>query len=497
MNRTVCRTREKALTVCCVLWLACLLLPLLLMCFYAYPAYDDFTHITDAATAYCSGEGLFGALRAAARHTTDMYRTWQGTFGAMFLSSFQPVIAGSGLYFWTPLLTLALLVLSCGCFCDRLIRVRLKMDRTRCLVFFTVMITLLLTFAPGMRESIYWLSGTPYTDGIIVLFFLVSHMLSREQAGGGMVRRAGSLIVSVLLGIAAGSLPYPVALATAAACVCYAAWCLYQKNKARPNAIAAAVATAASLIVVVLAPGNAVRQAKVGEAASPVSAVVYALIEAARMAGEWLKPQWIGAVLILILLLWKPLKESSVRFSKPVWFALFSFGILAAAFVPPIYATGQKSYLVERVLSSLYMLFVPVMLLNIVYWMGWLAKRVDIRVSETGSTVLRRFVLLTAVVCLIWGMIATSIFTTAPVSAIRSLLDGSAVQYHNELTAREEAMTIAQSDEEVLGAVQALNASPDLLYPDRMPEFAKNSPMFVLRTADLMKLQRGNGSNQP
>lgn len=478
---------RRAVLIGCYLWLAILLLPLFGLCFYAYPAYDDIVHIRAAGLAYAESGRIADALQAAWSHTVDMYQTWQGTYTAMFFSSFQPLLFSTKLYFLTPLSMLVLLLLSAGCFCHEL-RGLLRLQKTEGFLLFTLLVTLLLTFAPGLRESLYWLSGCPYLLGIILLFLLAGCLIRTLRPLPAKLPRIGLGIALLLLGFLAGGCPYPVALGTLVGCGCFCCRCFWRKKPAKALPLLALLGLLSGLVLVLLAPGNAVRQAKVGSPMHPLTALVYSLAQALQEVGKWCTPQLLAVVLLCALLLLKPLSECGLRFRNPFWFSFFSFGTLTAAFVPPIFATGAESYLVERVYSSLYLFFVPVFLCNVLYWLGWFSTTVPCCRKLSGSG-LPVWSVLTAAGLIVLGMFAQGILATPPVSAARSLLNGEAAAYHRQLTEREAALCTAESYDAMAAQIQPLTAQPPLLYADRLPSQVTASPGVVRQTAQLLYLQ--------
>ena len=199
------------------------------------------------------------------------------------------------------------------------------------------------------------------------------------------------------------------------------------------------------------------RQGRVGESMAPLAAIVYSVSECLRCTAEWFGPQLIGLVLVLAPLLWQPLKSSSLRFRNPGWVSLLSFGVLAASFVPPIYATGVDSYRLDRILGSLYMLYAVLVFLNLIYWLGWLAQR---RAAHAAPEGVRVWQLGLWRGLLAWGLFASgAVLATPTLGAYYSLLTGEAAQYREDILAREEALLAAESLSEAQASVDFLARS--------------------------------------
>ena len=455
---------KRILAVISVIWLIAMLLPMFALSFYAYPTHDDFPNVSLASAAWAHTGSLLSTMEAAWEQAVRDYNTWQGTFVAMFSCAFQPLAISVDLFWITPVSVLALLALSAWYLVRQLGRCVLNADVSTQLVLFAVLMTLLLQYAPGLREMLYWQSAIQYTLSLIALMLLLGLLLRLHLPQSRVAYGFRSLAV-LLLAFALGGLPYPLALGCTVGMALIAAWCLRKRSPARPAAVLGFVGILAALIIVVIAPGNSVRQARVGDSMNPVLAVIHSLVESLSCAADWLGPQTLGAALLMALLLWQPLKACRVRFRNPGWFSFFSFGVLAASYVPPIYATGVDSYKLDRILGSLYMLYALLLFLNLAYWLGWLAQRT--RAWE--GTPLRVWQLGVCAGLLAWGLFSRgAVMATPTLSAARSLLTGEAARYRSEILARQEAITRAGSLEEAQSAVQPLSAQPNLLPLDQL-----------------------------
>lgn len=454
------------------------LVPLIAAAFDAHPVYDDFLHTAAASEAWARTGGLGQTLAAAWDRMAVMYQTWQGTFAAMFLSALQPMVFSARLFFLTPLATLGALLLAGAYFFKELVRRTLGADQSAAVIAYTAFMTLLIQFVPGVGEVLYWQSGTPYTFSVTVIFLILGLLLKlrRPQRAALLVWRCLALVVC---GVLLGGCPYPLALSGLVAAVLLCAWSLLARSRARLGSLALLAGVAAALLAVVLAPGNAVRQERVGEPMSPVSAILQSVAESLETSGQWFGPQLIAVCALVLPFLLKPARECSFSFRRPVWFTLLCFGVLAAGFVPPIYATGVEGYRVERVLTSLYMLYAVLTPLVALYWLGWLSRRPGClpprdrnrRKYPTGAPV---WLLALCAAFLAWGLFSSAIMATPSIAAARSLLTGEAARYDAEMSQREQAIASAANRAEAIQAIDALSLEPSIYPPDLLP-FQKES----------------------
>lgn len=452
---------QRTLTVLSCVWVAVMLLPLIVLSFHAHPVYDDLLHTQSVTEAWARTGSPLAALAAGWERTVWMYQNWQGTYIAMFFSAFAPSAISDRLYWIGPVMTLCVLTLSAWVLSRSVTHTALKMQRGSSFFIFVVLLTLWLAYLPGADEAIYWQSGVFYALSPAALALAVGLLIRQHLLGP----RAGRTIALILCGLFLGGCTYPLALGGCVSLALIAAFAFLRKSKARWSALITFLAVFISLLVVVLAPGNGVRQARSGAAMGPVSAIMQGIAECLETTGRWFSPQLAAAALILLALLWEPLAKAGFAPRHPVWFTIFSFGALASAFVPAIYATGVEGGRVDRVQATLYLFLIPVTLGNVVCWLGWLVKRFDGKCHPPALT--HGLAILCAVLA-VWGLFSSAITTTPVVSSSLSLLNGSAAAYDREMTAREEAVAAAADSAESIAVIRELSPHPSLFPSDGM-----------------------------
>ena len=481
---------KKTLARLCAVWLVIMLVLLGAMCFFCRPTHDDFPHTAAAAEAWARTGSVTATLRAAWAHTVDMYLTWQGTFVAMFMSSFTPMVFDVEFFWITPLVTLAALCAAAAYLVAQTRRL-LGLERTDALIAYTVFLTLVLAFMPGMREAVYWQSGTPSTWGFTFMLLYAALMMHLHNAA----RKHGDCLcaASAVCGILAGGCPYPLALAAATGAILLCLWCFIRRSPAKVGSVIGAVATTASLLAVVLAPGNAVRQTRVGYSVSPVVAVIQSVAECLQTTGEWASPQLLAAAVLLMPLLWGPLRQSHIRFRMPLLLTVLCMGVMAAAFVPPVYATGVDSYRIDRIIASLHMLFIALFMLCLLCWTGWLAQRSE-KPANHHIPLWRLALCLTLVV---WGLFSCAIMATPCVSSAHALITGQAVQYRDRLMERETALAAAQTPEAMRDAITPIGVEPAVLPADTLIHQRSTSlPALMHRFYRMQQLTETHGAGR-
>jgi len=458
------RLSRQALILLSAFWVLFLVLPLFALSFYAYPTHDDFPNARLVITAWAQSGSLLDVVKASWQQAMLDYNNWQGTFAAMFICALQPMVISVRLFWLTPAVTLFLLCLSAAYLVKQIARFVLRADSSVAAVLYAVLMTVLIFFAPGISELLYWHASIQYTFSIIVMLALTGLLIKLHQPQH-IATRVLRTVLAALLAFILGGLPYTHALGGVVALALTALWCIRRRSPALWPSLFSFAAGLAALILVVIAPGNAIRQAGVGDSLHPIAAIVYSLEASLCCTADWFGPEWLAAALLLLPLLWPLCKACPVRFRNPGWFSLFTFGILAACYVPPIFATGVEGWQLPRIEGSLYMLWALLAFLNLLYWIGWASQHLDIRLPEG----IRTWQPIVCAVLLVWGVFASgAIFATPTAGAYKSLLTGEAAQYRTEILVREQAIHEAETLEEARNAIEPLSVQPPLFPLDML-----------------------------
>lgn len=447
----------------CAAWLLFMMLPLFALCFYDYPSSDDFINILPATEVWAQTGSLMDVLRCAIEGTIDDYLGWQGTFVAMFQGRFQPMIFSLNWFWVTPFLTLALFFAAVWFFVRQVCRLLNVQDRLiRCLLY-TVWLTLLLAFMPGIREAVYWQSATQYILSFLFLLPMAGMLISIHLSDRRRSRVLWS-IPAALCAFCAGACPYPVALGAAVGLFALTLWSFGSRSRSRWACLISCVALCAALLLVIIAPGNSVRQNRLGDSMNPVVAIAYSVDAFLENSSLWLGPQCL-ILLAVLPLLWKPIKASPFAFAHPFWAVVFALGAAAAAFVPSIYAMGPNGYQYDRIMASLYLWFALCLFVLLLYLEGWLTRRMG-HVQLSLSIPCRAWHGALCLCLVLWGLFGHAIFASPVIGSYTALLTGEVQTFHQEITQREQALLEAGNAAEARQCVQPLSVSPMMFAND-------------------------------
>ncbi len=458
---------------CAVLFVA-MLVPLVAIAPFNYPADDDFGYTLPAATAWVETHSLPAVFQAIVEKTKSIYAEWQGDFVSTFLFAVNPLIFNIDLYFLSNWFILALLCLSAGYLVGGVTSARLSAPRSAFWIAYTALMILILQFMPSIGNSVYWHNGGQYTVTACVLMLALG-LLLRCGMAQSRARRIVRGALLALCGFVLGGSFYGPALGAFVILALVALAGHARRSPVRWPATAALAAFLVAFAVSLAAPGNALRQGRTGETAGVAYTLITTLLDSFTLTGNWLTPQLFAMLLLILPTLWAPLRHSGFRFEHPFWVALSLYGMFAATLAPGIY-TGF-GYETERYLNTIYFYFLIAVSGSLVYAEGWLIRHLERRREAGGAAVPEagtftpgsRFTALWLALCvalLTLGGFGYTIMNTASVSAAKSLATGEAAAFREEMKAREEYIRVTDSD---VTSVTVLDAQPHVFKQDKLP----------------------------
>lgn len=104
-------------------------------------------------------------------------------------------------------------------------------------------------------------------------------------------------------------------------------------------------------------------------------AIGNSFLEAFRHLGQFTGVMMPAVMLLLVPVIWKMVRKTKVRFRFPGLVLLGSFCLYAAGFTPSLYAMSTSG--LARTLNAVKLTYQILLLINEVYWLGWLQGRLD------------------------------------------------------------------------------------------------------------------------
>lgn len=471
LTHTRISTRTMAGLILCAF--AVCLIPLLYLSRYDVPCADDYIYGTAAHLTLVHGGTLGEALAAALEHTVSTYRTWQGSYAAVFLMCIQPAVFSESFYRITPWLMSAALFggLFVLCFC--LMEKVFRMPRHMGTILGGLVGTLYLLLMPYPSESLYWFNGSVYYTffhGIAMMTVALSVITGKK--GGGLRIAVLCLLAAFLAG---GNLVTGLTLCLMAASGF--ALLLMKKDTAGIRRLIFPVTV---LLVCfgfnVFAPGNSVRAVnEMARTPDALGSILESFSMALRYAVRWCRLPVLGGMLVLGMAFWAALPGCSFRFRLPGLFSLWSYCLFSAMFCPTVYTFGWAGP--GRLQDIIFCSYLLLLALNLFYWLGWLRLRraphreavQGVRLLPAVGAMILCLVLLAASAALNGGISLASAYT--------ALSTGQAAVFYREA---QERLEILKDPAVRVAELKPYTDPPYLLYFDDLyddPEAWQNRDM--------------------
>lgn len=368
---------EKNLAGMAIAFLIVSVVPLLFLSSYIYPASDDYVFGAQTYTTWIQTHSFWETLKAAVQVARDMYFTWQGTYSACFLMALQPGVFEA--YWLTPFILLLSLIGSHYCLFYLVLRKRWKVETSVFLIISTTAVLMNVQFVDSPRDAFYWYNGAVYYTFYysVGLFFACSLI---QTITTGRWQRYGWGILSVLLSLflAGGNFVSGFALPF----ILVTVMMMYKMNGKRVPFILylVLVTFCLGMLVSVLAPGNAVRQATVTTNKTVVSAFVKILGEGFCMLAKMLSLTKCFLFLFLSPFIYKAVRHIHYHFSRPGLFLLVTYLLYSLFLFPTNYALGidgdSRTVNVYAYNSTWFVL------INLAYFMGYLQTHRNLFTSD-------------------------------------------------------------------------------------------------------------------
>ncbi len=149
--------RQHTEVLVAVLLLIFLLVPMLVLCFYAGPSADDFSHPLEVGYRWHSS--VPNPVAAAIRYAGQKYLTWQGTYFSMFLNVLVPFYLGGNIAPVFCLCTLVFFVLALFFAVRTALATVLKCRALAATFWVFLAVFFLAVQFVNASEWFYWISG--------------------------------------------------------------------------------------------------------------------------------------------------------------------------------------------------------------------------------------------------------------------------------------------------------------------------------------------------
>lgn len=441
-------TQVKLIFAGMIFVLAAVVLPLFIISHYNFRSADDYEFSKTGEVVWDETHSIVKVMTEQASYTADMYRTWQGTYSDIWLTTTVMGLFAKNHYYVGTYLSLGGFLLA-EAFLLMVILVKiLGSDIFRAGIVSMGCLCMQVLMVPMPNEAFFWFTGAMryvfiHSCGLLLLAVLLMLYQSRK-----IWQIVIAECVIVLLNITVGGGNYITALTVLIFYFLALLWTIIQRHPCRWIYLGDTLFFLIAFLVNCLAPGNRVRQAASGaEPMSPIPAIVYSLWEALQyIISNTILPGIILGVLFLPLFL-NIVRRKRYRYPWPLLVSLVSFGFFAAQFTPNLYALRVIG--AGRVQNLYRLNFYLWLYGNELYWVGY-AVRKGWLPDKAGAAELEK----TKTSFLLPGWLFGGVFlclslflwggkTLTSLSAIKDLREGTAKIFYQENQERIEQLTDA------------------------------------------------------
>ena len=258
------------------------LIPMYAIGMYAHPSVDDYYYGDLTRVVWEETHSLSAVISASFDEMLTTYDEWQGNFSAIFLMRLQPGIFGEQYYSIAPFILITAYVLCSLLFYYVALKNIFNADRLRSSIVAVCITFVSIQLVDTPSDSFYWFNGSIYYTffhSLMLLMFSLMIIIKKMHGPIIILPCLGSILLAFFIG---GS-NFATALFTAIVLTLTAFYTIYCARNRRNGFYMAHgfiywlifFAALTGLFLSIKAPGNAVRQASVGQSSSLIITFIY------------------------------------------------------------------------------------------------------------------------------------------------------------------------------------------------------------------------------
>ena len=316
------------------------MLPVLYISKYNLPAVDDYAYSMWVSEVLMAGGSFWDAIAEAYSTTMYFMTRWQGLYVSGFLLALQPAVFGLEYAWIGPVMLIVLIFASVYFLCNRIF-FALKIKEKLTQFWLSVLVSFyLIQCMQSPTEGIFWFNGavnyTFFWCFVLVNIVLLLHCFNKEN-----VKLPMMLLPCVVSFIITGG-NHVSAFLNILICVFFAVYGFAKKHrKGTVASIAALVVAIICFIIVMTAPGTAIRAAEYNKQ-SVIYTMAYSVWRLLIISGEYITVSFIGFVLLATPILWKMAKKLPQTEIIHIVYAVVMFLICECGIIcVPYYAMGK------------------------------------------------------------------------------------------------------------------------------------------------------------
>ncbi len=443
------------------------LVPILAISVYNHPCADDYSYGTQPHLTYLESGNIINTLESAVDTSEGIYKGWQGTFSATFIMSLQPAVFSEKMYSLTTLLMLFMLIAPTLFLLHTIVVKIFKSDRRYALIIGVFMLFFSIQYLPSLVQGFFWFNGSCYyTFFYGIMLFLLTIGLRVYCVDPMQVKKVYFIIyglIGMLASFIIGGGNYVTALTTLILLFVITAFSFVFKKPlyVKVSLILFFITVLTALLISAMAPGNAVRQANFEQ-----YGIIHTVMDSFRIAlqdiEKWFDLKILSALLLLAPVFFAVTKKINFSFRFPLIVLILSFCVFAAQNAPPIYAMNNGGD--GRLRDIVYYFFVWLVVINSLYFAGWLQKLLHAHAIELDKIPLKRWLGAAAILFFVFlGTSLLSIKTASSYICARDFVNGTAKQYSSEINQRYQILYEKEIKQPVL---KPISVKPEALFFD-------------------------------
>ena len=454
------RTDFLVLGIGSVCILCLVLLPLLVISVFNHSYADDWHYGVWAHLALQQSQGnVLAAVAEALRQVSVAWFDWQGTYSAIFLMALQPGVFSESAYVISAWIVLALLVSCTLYFVRTTMRICLHDYSYAWLSVASALLVAQLLLQPSPVEGIFWYNSAIYYTGYHALMLLLMGFIIRTMTIEKLWVFIVRVCVATLLALFVAGGNFVTLLVALELGVSATIAVIVKRHGKMACVVIPTIALILGAIVSFSAPGNEVRQQV--QFPNTKLGVLDTIVQSTGASLHGLM-DWVDGFVVIMLLFLLPLfvyvlRQSGIAqkfsFSQPGWVSIASMALFASSFTPTLYSMGTVGP--GRVQNCRFDLLIMLLVVNLVWWIGWvLHKRlieaavlqdtpVDIAVQAQPLFSARKVAHICAGIGLVFTVILSASYAHAAsreklssLSAFHSIATGQAQSYDRQVSNR-------------------------------------------------------------
>lgn len=429
---------QRLTAVCAVAALALLLAPLFRIAIYSVPWYDDYSYGGFVKNFLNEQRSLKSALDGMVYCVRTMWYAWQGTFSSVALMSLVPFVWGEQYYFLGSVFVLSILLLALFVFTKVLLRDVLGANWSSCLIVQSIVIGMVYTLIYTANSAFYWYNAAIHYVGMHSFMLLLAAAWIRLLKGKGRIKAVFLVLWTLIGALLSSGANFVTTLQGLILGLTVTALGILFKNKKTFLLLPSLAVYVYGFYKNVSAPGNAVRGAYY-QGMGAAEAVMRSFVEAFRFIPEYTRLITVVIMILLAPAAWAMVKKVDFKFRFPGLVLLWSICFYATGYTPSLYAMGNPG--LSRTLNVVKITFQLLLVLNEVYWIGWIQRRMKEkdRIPDKGAMWWFYPLIGAAVLCL-FVTEKNQAGTYAPYGAYYYVHTGLAYNFYQEYLNRVETV---------------------------------------------------------